>query len=180
MTRPRNRARGFTVIELVAGLAVVGLLFLGCWALLGQLSDSNRRFLAEARRADATGNGMMVLRSLVRDAEVGTDTADRFVGNDRTAQFNTWCAVAGGWLEHCRATFTLVPFGDSTLLIATMSNVGTYNLWRGSGDAHFLYFTPSVPDDTWVSEWGASIAAPGAIGIATDQYLVVLGAGGRG
>ena len=179
VTPPRRSPAGFTLMELIAGLAIVGMLLLGCWLLLRQLEDAQQRFANEARQGDAAGNGLWTLRTLVRSAEAGADSASRFVGDNRQAEFNTWCEVAGGWLEPCRAILTLIPFGDSTLLEARLSNVGTYDLWRGPGRAAFLYFTPSVPDDTWVSVWGASISVPAAVGVATDQYLMVLTAGGR-
>lgn len=168
------------LIELVAGLAIVGILFLGMRVLLDQLGDSRDRFVREAHRADDAANATRLLRDLVHNAEAGTDSANRFTGGDHDASFISWCRAPGGWLERCHVALRLIPVGDSTVMTASLPGIGAFVLWRGGGDARFLYYTPSVPDDTWVSVWGRSIALPSAIGVATDKYLVVLGAGGRG
>ena len=167
-------------MELMAGLAITGMLFVGLHSLLDQLGDSRVRFTDEARRADATANASRMLHDLVHDAQAGTDSIDRFSGDDRVAAFLSWCRMPGGWLERCHVQLELVPFGDSTAMLGTIEHVGNFRMWTGRGDAHFLYFTPSMPDDTWVSSWGRSISAPAAIGVGTDTYLMVLGAGGRG
>lgn len=167
-------------MEMVAGLAIVGVLFVGITAMLRQLADANERFVFEAHRADERANGLRLLRETVYDLEAGTDTAERFVGTEHVARFVSWCRTPGGWLEQCHVTLRLIPVGDSTALVGTLSGAGTYDLWEGAGEARFLYFTRSVPDDTWVGNWGNSIAPPGAIGVATHEALMVLGAGGRG
>jgi hypothetical protein len=167
-------------MELMAGLAITGILFVGIHALLNQLGDARDRFVAEAQRADGAANASRMLHDLLHDAQAGTDSVDRFNGDDRQASFVSWCRAPGGWLERCHVELTLVPSGDSTTMVGVIENIGGFRMWTGPGDAHFLYFTPSMPDDTWVSAWGRSIAAPSAVGVATDSYLMVLGAGGRG
>jgi len=178
-TRSRRKPRGFTLLELMAGLAIVGVLFAGMHSLLDQLGDAGQRFSHEARRSDGSANASRMLRDLVQEAQSGTDSVDRFSGDDRAASFVSWCHMPGGWLERCHVLLELTPHGDSTSMLGTISHMGSFTMWAGKGDAHFLYFTPSTPDDTWVSAWGRSITAPRAIGVATDSYLMVLGAGGR-
>src|SRR5258706_327528 len=87
----RGDRRGTTLVELLAALALLGLLFGGARSLLSHLGDSNERLASEAQRGDARGTGERVLRALLRRATAGADSAHRFIADQTHAEFDSAC-----------------------------------------------------------------------------------------
>jgi prepilin-type N-terminal cleavage/methylation domain-containing protein len=171
--------RGFTLVELVAALCLSGLVLLGAQALLSQLGESGERFAHEAADADARANGVRVLRSLVRHAERGLDSADRFTGDAVSARFTSSCLNAAGSLEPCHVRLVVGAVGDTATLTAVVSASDTLLLWTRRNMAALRYYDAGRREDPWLAEWPASVAVPAAIAIVLSTDTVVLRAGGR-
>jgi len=176
MVRSRNR-RGVTLLELIIALAISGLAMLGGVMLLGQLTDSDAR-IAREHSADATaGNADRLLRRLLIDAVATSDSAERFRGAERTADYLTRCDTPSGWSEPCRATLMLDSLRDSSAIIIETDRGDHYEVRRIAGAATFRYLDLLARDSVWVRRWGASITLPGAIALvsAVDTTVFPLG-----
>ena len=182
MTRHRavaERARaGFTLVEVVAGLTLVGLVLAGIWALLESTSDGRDRIAREAEGADRLANGERLLTSLFANAELSTDSVNRFVGDEVLATFNTKCVVPQGWREACRVQLRVsdAPNGRDVAWIG-----GVVPLVLRHFDAHveLRYIGVVGAEEQWVNQWGTSIALPAAIALVGAGDTIVVGGRGR-
>src|SRR5258708_39455757 len=82
---------GFTLVEVVAGLTLIGLVLAGTWALLESTRAGRDRIAQEAETADAAANGGRVMASLFANADVSADSAHRFIGDEEHATSITRC-----------------------------------------------------------------------------------------
>jgi prepilin-type N-terminal cleavage/methylation domain-containing protein len=176
---PAVKRRGFTIIELLAGLAIVGFLFGSMLLLVDQLRDGRDRLLAQSRRDNSVANGMHVLRDLFARAEAGADATGRFTGDTLSASFATWCDVPGGWLERCSASLLVVSVDDSTVMRAQLSTGERFILIAAHEPLALRYFEP-LAGGSWVMSWGASAALPAAVEVVVGRDTVVMRVGGRG
>ena len=176
---PAERARsGFTLIELVAGLALVGLVLAGIWGLLEGTSDGGDRIAREAAGADGTANGERLLTSLFANADVSTDSVDRFVGDEAHAAFNTRCVVPQGWRETCRVRL-LVSDDAVGRNVAWVVDSVPHVLRHFDGQVELRYFGVIGAEEQWVNQWGRSIALPEAIALVWGGDTIVVGGRGR-
>ena len=185
---PRAERLGFTLVELMAALALAALVFVGVRDLLDQLADAGTSIDNETATVNASANGERLLTALVYGVDLteGSTAADstarfRFTGDATRADFKSWCRVPRGWLEPCHVRLALVTLGDRTVVNARMSTGGSLALLTVAGSAYFLYRDGAARDNSWAPTWGASIVAPAAIGIVAGggRDTVVLPAGGR-
>lgn len=167
-----------TLIELMAALALVGMLLLGMRMVLDQLGDAGERIALAARSGDARGNGDRVLRLILRRAIAGADSTHRFVGEPTTAEFDSSCDTYGGWPEHCRVALHLVYADDSTVVQADSLGGPSLRLAALLGRAEFRYYDPSRTDDNWLASWGRSIAVPSAVSIVSAVDTIIVRTGG--
>ena len=176
MTR-RNR-RGFTLVELLAALAVLGLALAGGALLLDQLTDASGRIAHDRLVIARDNNGARLLRQLLRDAHLDGDTASRFRGDPRSADFTTMCPSPLGWLERCRATIAVDQRTDSAAIIAELPGAAPLTLATHPGTAELRYFDAGVADSAWTRRWALSITMPTAIGVVlgSDTLVYPLGA----
>jgi hypothetical protein len=175
-TKPR---RGTTLFELLAALALLGLLFLGMRALLAQLGDGDERLRRAAIVADARGNGARTMRTLLRRAVAETDSARRFVGDDSTAMFDSACDVPAGWVEDCRVALVIAPRRDSSAVIAYLGAAVPETLLVTVAPAAFRYLDPTPSDYAWLGGWNARIVMPAAFALVTPFDTVMFQVGGR-
>ncbi|MEP6733828.1 MAG: hypothetical protein ABJE10_24490 [bacterium] len=164
---------GFTVVELTAALALIGLIFAGIWALLEQVTDGRDRITQEAGDADRTGNGERLLTAMFANAEVITDSVNRFVGAEDRATFNTWCVVPQGWLEKCRV---LLQVSDrlSGSDVSWVVGRDTRLLRHFAAPAEFRYYGMIGGQAQWLNQWGRSIALPSAIALVSGGDTTVI------
>ncbi len=171
--------RGTTLIELLAALALLGLLFLGMRALLTQLSDSGDRTRRAAVVADARGNGARTLRTLLRRAVAESDSTRQFAGNDSIALFDSGCDVSAGWTEDCRVGLAVVPRGDSSAVVAYLAAAVPETLLVTATPAAFRYLDPTPSDYAWLGGWRARITMPAAFALVTPFDTIMFQVGGR-
>ena len=178
--QPRKRA-AFTLLELMIALSLGALLLIAGRLLFEQLDLAAETLRREAARADEAANGSRLLRALVSTAEAGSDTTQRFSGDERNATFATWCEVPAGWLERCTAHLGLTTSADSTVLAVTIGSGTAFPIWRTGNPAHLRYYGHSGGSLGWLKSWGTSIAAPLALALVTesagDTVVVPVGAG---
>jgi prepilin-type N-terminal cleavage/methylation domain-containing protein len=157
--------RGFTLIEIIAALLLIGLAMIGGLALIDQIGDSAGRIAQEASRAARDGNGRRLLRRLLLDAAPSTDTTKRFRGDAHSMELSTRCEVPAGWTEPCRAMLALDERQDTSAVLAELSTGESYALLRKSGSLEFRYFNPTPIDTFWVRQWSSNVTLPTAVGL---------------
>src|SRR5688572_1142570 len=135
----RADRRGFTLIELIAGLALAGGVFTLMLLLVDQLRDGRDRLLDGARRDNRAANGAELLRLLVARAELEGGPSERFIGTERGVQFRSWCDVPGGWLEQCMVRVFAAQTGDSSFVGADLSTGERLTLIATVDDIAFRY-----------------------------------------
>jgi prepilin-type N-terminal cleavage/methylation domain-containing protein len=171
--------RGMTLIELMAALAIGGLLLMSGRALIAELQDAGATLGRSARANDANANARRTLYALIRRADVRPDSTSRFVGDSLSAGFRSLCEQPGGWLARCDVSMRIDTQRDSSSLVG-QTNTGdvlTFDRWRG--DASLRYLDLSTGQDQWVSQWGSSIVPPAAMAVEVDGDTIVLPVAGR-
>jgi prepilin-type N-terminal cleavage/methylation domain-containing protein len=161
----RARRTGFTLIELMLALALMGLVFLGMTLLLDQLVDARVRTVAEMDRANGAANGDRVLRSLLENVVAG-DSTSIFVGSRDATTFATWCDAPGGWLERCSAELRVVVGEDSSWVDIVLGHVQPVTALRLAGRLSLTYRAPTAP------------FTPAAFGLVTSTDTIVFRVGG--
>lgn len=169
----RPERRGFTLVELLAALALSGLVMIGGLLLLDQLSDNTSRIVRRGTMLASDANGLRVLRQLLLDARMTADSFDRFRGDERSVELTTLCHRPGGWLESCRASLGADWRPDSTVLIARFSTGENLELARSPGHAALRYLDLLRPDSLWMRRWALSITMPAALGIVAGRDTLV-------
>jgi prepilin-type N-terminal cleavage/methylation domain-containing protein len=170
----RDRRRGFTLLELIAALSLMGFVMLGGIMLIDQLNDSTARISAEGKRAARDGNGQRLLGRLLLDATSTTDTTKRLRGDSLGLDFWTSCETSGGWMTPCHATLAIDERTDSSAILADLSTGGTFSLRRQLGLAQLRYYDPSAPTDTvWLKHWSSNVTLPAAVGIVLSNDTIV-------
>jgi prepilin-type N-terminal cleavage/methylation domain-containing protein len=179
--RRRGHRTGFTLLELVAALALTGLVLAGVWRLIGELGDHRDRSALARARAFAAANGVGLLRDVISQVEgVTEDSAAQFVGLADSAAFESWCAVPGGWAERCRATLRLIRKGDSAFAMLTLRDAPAMLAWGLEAKrATLLYGEVMAGTLVWQKSWGRTVRPPAALAMTTASDTVVFPIGSR-
>jgi len=178
-TSPSRARRAMTLIEVMAALAIGGLLLMSGRALLGQLQDAGVTLGRSARANDELSNATRTLYALVRRADVRPDSLSRFIGDSLSASFRSLCEQPGGWLEPCGVAVLIDIGPDSSSLVGQLSSGGMLILKRWPGVGRFRYLDVTGAQDQWVSQWGRSIVPPAAMALVVPPDTIVLPVAGR-
>jgi Tfp pilus assembly protein PilW len=168
-----------TLVELMAALAIAGLLLVTGRSVLDQIGRASATLGRAARAADERANSARALRAVVRRADVRPDSLDRFSGDSVSATFRSFCEVAGGWLVPCAVTLVLDARPDSSALSARLSTGGSLSLEPRAGAGTLRYLDVGVSPQTWVGQWGRSIVPPAAVAMIIAGDTIVLPMAGR-
>jgi prepilin-type N-terminal cleavage/methylation domain-containing protein len=184
-SRPvRNGAAsaGFTLVEVMVALVVIGIVLVGARAMLGQIADSADRITAAAAEGDREANAERLLRTVVDRLDIapaaGQET--RFQGDPRGTRFRSWCEVPDGWLERCDVSLGFIDLQGENVLALRLSTGELVPLRRGFGSGEIAYLRDAAGGGAWVRTWGASITAPVALGIVIDGDTAIVRIGERG
>ncbi|MBW3571953.1 MAG: prepilin-type N-terminal cleavage/methylation domain-containing protein [Gemmatimonadetes bacterium] len=178
----RQRRAGFTLVEVMVAVVVIGVVLVGARAMLGQIADDADRIAGAAAQADREGNAEALLRAVAGRLEVapvpGGDA--RFEGQPEGARFHSWCEVPDGWLERCRASVGFIPLDDGPALVLGLSTGEVVPLRRRIASGEILYLRDASDGGAWMRSWGASITPPVALGIVVDGDTSIIRIGERG
>lgn len=168
-----------TLIELMAAMAIAGMLLVSARSLLDQLGRASATLGRTARATDELSNATRTLYALARRADVRPDSASRFVGDSTSASFRSLCEQTGGWLEPCGVTVLIDIRPDSSALIGQLSSGSVLILGRWPGVGVLRYLDVSGPQERWMSQWGRSIVPPAAMALVVPGDTIVLPVAGR-
>lgn len=162
---PARARDGFTLLELLAALAVSGLVAIGARRLVAQLGEAEERVRLEQAAFMTRINGERLARSVVARAEAAPPPDGRFAGASTGASFLSWCLAPAGWLERCRATLAVTVSSDSSVVVLR-AGLDQVVASRHRGAATLLYYDARQPSEPWSTSWTSDAALPDAIGIA--------------
>jgi prepilin-type N-terminal cleavage/methylation domain-containing protein len=173
---------GFSMIEILLALVVIGIVVLTARVILERVSDGAVGTTEAAQEADRSANVDRLLRALVGNLEISTatDSERRFRGAPFGAQFHTWCEVPDGWLERCTAVLGIVELSGALALVLSLSTGEQVVVRRGFGYGELRYLRDSGGGGNWTTQWSTSGDAPIALGIVIDGELSLLRIGERG
>lgn len=173
---------GFTLVEVMVALVVIGVVVVGARTVLGQVADSADRIAAAASEADRDANADRLLRAVVGRLELvpGTGPESRFEGEPNGARFRSWCEVPDGWLERCDVALGFVTVQGDAVLGLRLAGADPLVIRRGFRSGELLYLRDGGGGGDWVARWGASITAPLAIGVVVDGDTTIVRIGERG
>jgi len=174
---PRHERIGMTLFEVMAALAVAGLVLAGSRLLLDQLEDSGIR-MEHARSDNAReSNGRRVLAQLLSNAQSSIDTTDRFSGSSRSMTFPTECDVPAGWMEPCDAQIAIDSIGDSSVVFADLSTGEHLVLQRTSGHEQLRFGDVSRATEEWLASWPRAATSPAAVALVGSVDTIVFDVG---
>jgi prepilin-type N-terminal cleavage/methylation domain-containing protein len=166
---------GMTLVELMAAIAIAGLVLLGALLLLGGVTDSVHRIEDDATSVTAAGTTTRRLHQLLNDATATDDTTKRFEGDQLGFAFWSRCAQAQGWMASCAVTVELVDTARGTAFHVSFANGQAQTLRRYDRPARLRYF--DADHEAWRTAWNASATIPAALEVVvgTDTMIYSLG-----
>jgi prepilin-type N-terminal cleavage/methylation domain-containing protein len=176
------RSRGFTLVEVMVAVVVIGVVLIGARALLGQVADGVDRIVAVGGETDREANAGRMLRAVVGRVEVDASPENRrlFHGQPAGARFHSWCEVAEGWLERCAVSLGFVELDGGRALALRTGAAEPLALRRGFAAGELRYLRDAADGGEWIERWGASISPPLAVGVIVDGDTTILRIGERG
>lgn len=176
----RGRARfGTTLIELMAALALAGLVLVGSTAMFSTLRELDVRMAQRVTAREASRVGSRRLRDAVL-MQTRPGTRSRGLTGDATgARFDSRCIVAGGWLEQCAVDIQLVVREESTL-VELRDGSGPWNVVLALGGiAQVRYLERGPSEDRWLSDWRSRVSQPIAVALVAGTDTMVFLGGSR-
>ena len=152
-----------------AGLLLAGRL------LLDQVASAERVIVADTTTRNSAFLKARLLRSLVRNLEIGTDSVTTFAGNEHIAEFTSWCVDSIADRTRCTVRLTI----DTTLTVVTSATSPSI-LQHTTQAGEFRYLADARNGGIWYRSWGIGLTAPMAIGVIVGTDTTVLRIGDRG
>ncbi len=165
---------GFTLVELMVALTIGAGVLLAGRLLVEQITAAEHAIVATTAVQETTATHALMLRSLVRNLEVGTDSLTTFGGNEHLVQFTSWCIDTTRQRMRCAAHFTI----DTTLIVTT-SVIPSTVLQHMTAAGQFRYLGDARNGGHWYRSWGTGITVPLAIGVVVGNDTTVLRIGER-
>ena len=163
---------GFTLIEVLVALALSAVVVLGTRELLEGMMGQTSSIARGTRAADSIANLDLTVHRIIGNLALVQGDAPSFDGDERSARFESWCMIAGGWQERCAVQLVADPDSSNgvRLLRPTAEPIVV-----GSGERSTLRYLAEVGGGGhWVMQWQSSITPPLAIGVLTGTDTMVL------
>jgi len=170
-----SRESGFTLIELMVGLAIASLLLLSGRAIFEALANQEERLNTLVRRSDAEANGDLLLRSIMWQAVRNANDTLSFRGSVRSVHLTSRCSVPGGWTEPCVVDLELItPDGrgqasDCQGMRMSTSTGERLSLSFDQCPRGFLYLIDASASGMWISTWYSGRDLPKAVGVIRQR-----------
>jgi prepilin-type N-terminal cleavage/methylation domain-containing protein len=168
------RSRGMTLVEVIAALALAGIILLGGVMLLDQVSDSGERIVSERWAQAGESNAIELTRRLLRDATPSFDSTRLFRGASNSLDYYARCRVPAGWFENCHMTLAVDAVRDTAAVMAQFDGGEQFTVLRRAGSIAFRYFDFTSADSAWSARWTTSATTPSALAIISALDTVVL------
>ena len=163
----RGNHRGTTLVELLAAIAIAGLVLLSAILLLNGVVDTTNRMVSDADSSTTTATTNAELRDVLGAALATLDTTQRFDATPQSMSFSTRCPSPEGWLTACRAMLVL----DGPTLRARFGARSWRTIARYPPNAILRFHSASRP--SWTSSWSSSATLPDAVGVVlSDDTLI--------
>jgi len=172
----RRARRAFTLVEVIAALAITGLLLPLAWAYLGQSADNRDRVTVAVAGHAEVGNGGRLLRSLVERTVAGSDTLSAFKGQQFEARFGSWCQSTSGWLERCSVRLSINR--DRRAILVETEGAESVVALRSTRPLAFAYALLSGGAIRWQGALTTRLTTPLAVGVVSGSDTLVLRVGG--
>jgi prepilin-type N-terminal cleavage/methylation domain-containing protein len=175
-----RRRAGFTLVEVLVGVVITGLVALLAHQLFGAAIDGSRRVQEARSQLDRASNARGLLRDAFLSLDVGADSAGPFDGRGDRMRFSTWMLTTDGWPER-REVQLVLNQGRWTAVSGNVSVVlGDSIRWVA-----FDYLLAPGTDSGWVRESISPVSAPLAVRVrirhlagAIDTMLYLIKARG--
>jgi hypothetical protein len=164
-----------TVVELMAAMAIAGLVLLGALLLLDSVSDSVRRIDDDAASVIAAGAQSGLLHQLLNDAAATFDSSKRYEGDERGFSFWTRCAQPQGWMAPCRVGVTIADGLRGSAFRVSFENGDERTLQHYDHVARLRYFDSD--HEAWRAGWSASATIPAALELVAGNDTMVYSMG---
>ena len=177
--RRRSDVAGFTLIEVMVALMIGGMAVAGAAALLAALGNRAEAIERAGIGVDQDANAERLLRGLVANLDLSSDSAPSFVGDANGARFQAWCEMPAGWLGHCRVRLSLERRGDLASLRLQVDDPGpsVIDLRRDLREARFRYLI-SVDDVLTWTDRSSHLVPPLAVALIVERDTLLLGVWG--
>ncbi|MHB1327427.1 MAG: PulJ/GspJ family protein [Gemmatimonadales bacterium] len=177
---------GFTVIELLIGLAVGGVVLVLAGAVMGQLAADAGRVVRVRDALDRRAEARAFLASAFRSLQVGQGDDDNFLGSAQATEFTARVETARGWFEPRR----LVLMGEGGRVLLRTVGGDAITLFERIDALETQYLPSSGGSSEWLQGWHSPSTAPVAIRLiiwwsekerlesVSDTLLFVIGSRG--
>lgn len=169
-------SRGLSLIEVVAALAIAGLVALSATALLRGTIDASREMATSTRVRPWPDWGLGLARELLADARVGGVPLAPFVGEAEQVRFESFCPTPAGWKEPCPVVLRVEASSSGARLVLDLEG-RTHVLRDSIPGARFWFLRDPAAPAGWASRWGSQIVAPPAIALEVADGVTVLRVG---
>ncbi len=154
-----RRPDGFTVVELMVGLVVAGLVVLIARATLAETAFGSERLISTRSAFDARANGRRWLAAAFRSLQVGQGGDDGFRGSPNGVVFTSRLQVGPGWFEAER----LRVERSANLLLIRRANRDSVVLSRNVAEIETQYLLTTGERSEWLRGWYSPSTAPLAV-----------------
>ena len=159
----QSSPNGFTLVELMVAVVVVGILTVLTHQVFLAVADTSRRLERSLAALERRQNATRWLSSAFLSLEVG-DSAGSFEGHRSGVEFTTWVPVPQGWMRRCRVRLTLQDQAFSARACGTRLMLGD-----SVTEVAFDYLLEPGAESRWVNDWMSPVSAPLAVRIRTGR-----------
>jgi prepilin-type N-terminal cleavage/methylation domain-containing protein len=173
---PRKSGGGFTLVELMVSLAILGLVLLGAQRLLAAARAGGDAIRAARVETERPRNAARWLRAAFESLRVGVDGDDSFRGGTDTLEFSSRLQTPEGGFEVERLQLTL----EGGHVVARLGQGGPtgITLYRDAAGLEFHYLEGLGARSEWLRRWYSPATAPLAVRMilsGRDTLLFLVG-----